>query len=184
MDTWLWACCAGRWHYCNAGPPWLTGGGQGEGGKGGGNWMWVKDSVGEDCCKNERGGGEERVEQLSYYKKDRTDNMMNEWTRKTSRRQAGSSPARKLHLILYTWTQHLKRNFNVAQHYSILIVLYTNFAYCRPIRWWSVASCAPVCTVCIYASEGWRALHACWAAGLGQVWSGSSGKTGNSGPVN
>lgn len=35
MDMRLWACCAGRWHYCIAGPPWLTGGGQGEGGKGG-----------------------------------------------------------------------------------------------------------------------------------------------------
>lgn len=35
VDMRLWACCAGRWHYCIAGPPWLTGGGQGEGGKGG-----------------------------------------------------------------------------------------------------------------------------------------------------
>ena len=26
VDTRLWACCAGRWHYCIAGPPWLTGG--------------------------------------------------------------------------------------------------------------------------------------------------------------
>lgn len=39
VDTRLWACCAGRWHYCIAGPPWLTGGGQGEGGKGRGDGM-------------------------------------------------------------------------------------------------------------------------------------------------
>lgn len=44
----------------------------------------------EVCCKNERGGGEERGEQLSYYKEDRTDNIMNEWARKTSRQRAES----------------------------------------------------------------------------------------------
>lgn len=46
--------------------------------------------MGEVCCKNERGGGEERGEQLSYYKEDRTDNIMNEWARKTSRQRVES----------------------------------------------------------------------------------------------
>lgn len=46
VDMRLWACCAGRWHYCIAGPPWLTGGGQGEGGKGGGDGMQVKERDG------------------------------------------------------------------------------------------------------------------------------------------
>lgn len=45
--------------------------------------------MGEVCCKNERGGGEERGDQLSYYKKDRTD-IMNEWARKTSRQRVES----------------------------------------------------------------------------------------------
>lgn len=38
-------------------------------------------------------------------------------------------PAKEFYLIFYILQQYLKQNFNVNQHYSILIVLYTNFAY-------------------------------------------------------
>lgn len=62
--------------------------------------------MGEDGCKNENceRGSEPWVRigaaNMSYYKKDRVDEVMNECMRKMSRGQVGSSPAKQYHLSL------------------------------------------------------------------------------------
>lgn len=153
-------------------------------------WFWVV--VKTKTTKGERAAGEERLGRTSYYKGERVDEVMNGCMRRMSRGEGEHScqATPTFHTVVQL---HPPTRFSTAlksklrnipsSHHSNLIVLLLQEQFCRG-QCCQLRSNRVRARVCTYARVCWRALHACWATGPGQVWSGNSGKIGNSGPVN
>lgn len=96
--------------------------------------------------------GEERVEHVSYYKENRVDELINGCMRRMTRGQGGSKLAKQHQLCPTRPPTHThSNNTNKTFVKSELIFFHSyNFAPPSAILQWSVASCTPVCAVCIY----------------------------------